>query len=128
MAWLKSVPGIGRVIATTLVAELPELGQVNDKRLSALVGVAPFNHESGKQRGRRTIWGSRAKVRAVLHMGARVAVRHNPVIKAFDTCLLEQGKAKKVALVACMHKLLRMLNAMIRDTHPWNPPVTSSSA
>lgn len=119
---LKSVPGIGKVIATTLVAELPELGQLSDKRISALVGVVPFNRDSGKYRGTRTIWGGRARVRAVLYMGALVAVQHNPIIKAFYSRLLAQGKAKKVALVACMHKLLRMLNAMLRDCQPWQPP------
>ncbi|NJL42191.1 MAG: IS110 family transposase [Leptolyngbyaceae cyanobacterium SM1_4_3] len=127
-ALLQSVPGIGKVIATTLVAELPELGHLSDKRLSALVGVAPLNHESGNYRGRRMIWGGRARVRAVLYMGALVAVRHNPVIQAFYTRLLAQGKAKKVALVACMHKLLRMLNAMVRDNQFWNPPPISCPA
>lgn len=122
IALLKSVPGIGNVIATTLVAALPELGQVNDKRISALVGVAPFNRDSGKYKGTRTIWGGRASVRAALYMGALVAVRYNPVLKAFYTRLLGQGKAKKVALVACMHKLLRVLNAMIRDSKSWNYP------
>jgi transposase len=120
---LKSVPGIGNVIATTLVAALPELGQVNDKRISALVGVAPFNRDSGKNKGSRTIWGGRASVRAVLYMGALVGIKHNPVLKAFYARLLGQGKAKKVALIACMHKLLRILNAMIRDGQLWNHPV-----
>lgn len=119
---LKSVPGIGKVIATTLVAELPELGQVSDKRISALVGVAPFNRDSGRYRGTRTIWGGRARIRAVLYMGALVAVRHNPVIKAFYARLLAHGKAKKVALTACMHKLLRILNAILRDAKPWQAP------
>lgn len=118
---LQSVPGIGRVIATTLVAGLPELGQLGDKRISALVGVAPFNRDSGKHRGRRTIWGGRSRVRALLYMGALVAVRHNPLIKAFYHRLLAQGKVKKVALVACMHKLLRILNAMLREGKPWQP-------
>lgn len=120
---LKSVPGIGNVIATTLVAALPELGQVNDKRISALVGVAPFNRDSGKYKGSRTIWGGRASVRAALYMGALVGIKHNPVLKAFYARLLGQGKAKKVALIACMHKLLRILNAMIRDGQLWNYPV-----
>ncbi|MEP1078850.1 IS110 family transposase [Leptolyngbya sp. PL-A3] len=119
---LKSVPGIGKVIATTLVAALPELGQVSDKRISALVGVAPFNRDSGKYKGTRTIWGGRANVRAALYMGTLVAVRYNPALKAFYTRLVEQGKAKKVALIACMHKLLRILNAMVRDGKPWNYP------
>ena len=116
---LKSVPGVGPVIATTLVAVLPELGRVSDKCISALVGVAPFNRDSGKFRGNRTIWGGRANVRAVLFMGALTAVRHNPTLKAFYDRLLGQGKAKKVALIACMHKLLRILNAIIRDRKSW---------
>ncbi len=123
---LKSVPGIGNVIATTLVAALPELGQVSDKRISALVGVAPFNRDSGKYRGSRTIWGGRSSVRAVLYMGTLVAVQHNPVLKAFYARLLTQGKAKKVALTACMHKLLRILNAMIRDGQTWQSPASTS--
>jgi transposase len=116
---VQSVPGIGPVIATTLIASLPELGQLSDKRLSALVGVAPLNRESGSYRGKRRIWGGRADVRAVLYMGALVGVRHNPVLKAFYERLLAKGKAKKVALTACMHKLLRILNAMVRDQKPW---------
>lgn len=123
---LKSVPGIGSVIATTLVASLPELGTVSDKRISALVGVAPFNRDSGKYRGSRMIWGGRASIRAVLYMGTLVAVRHNSVLSAFYARLLAQGKAKKVALIACMHKLLRILNAMIRDGKPWEPPVVAN--
>jgi len=116
---LKSVPGVGPVIATTLIAALPELGRVSDKRISALVGVAPFNRDSGTFRGHRTIWGGRANVRAVLYMGTLTGVQYNPTLKAFYERLLRQGKAKKVALVACMHKLLRILNAMVRDRTPW---------
>jgi transposase len=116
---LQSVPGVGPVIATTLIAALPELGKVSDKRISALVGVAPFNRDSGTFRSSRTIWGGRANVRAVLYMGTLTAVRFNPKIKVFYEHLLEQGKAKKVALVACMHKLLRILNAIVRDRQPW---------
>ncbi|MBW4444155.1 MAG: IS110 family transposase [Plectolyngbya sp. WJT66-NPBG17] len=119
---LKTVPGVGSVIATTLMATLPELGAVSDKRISALVGVAPFNRDSGKFRGSRMIWGGRENVRAVLYMGTLVAVRYNPMLKAFYERLLGQGKAKKVALIACMHKLLRILNAMIRDLKPWRVP------
>ncbi|WP_370584671.1 IS110 family transposase [Oculatella sp. LEGE 06141] len=122
MALLTSVPGIGKVIATTLIAALPELGKVSDKRISALVGVAPLNRDSGKYRGSRTIWGGRSSVRAALYMGALVAVQHNPVLKAFYARLVSQGKAKKAALTACIHKLLRILNAMIRDGKPWRPP------
>jgi transposase len=125
IALLKSVPGVGQVIATTLMATLPELGAVSDKRISALVGVAPFNRDSGKFRGSRMIWGGRANVRAVLYMSTLVAVRYNPVLKAFYQRLLGQGKAKKVALIACMHKLLRILNTMIRDRKPWQVPVQS---
>lgn len=120
-ALLTSTPGIGPVIATTLIAMLPELGQVSDKRISALVGVAPLNRDSGKYRGARTTWGGRANVRALLYMGALVGIQHNPVLKAFYARLLAQGKAKKVALTACMHKLVRILNAMIRDGKPWQP-------
>lgn len=116
------MPGIGSVIATTLIAALPELGHVSDKRISALVGVAPFNRDSGKFRGSRMIWGGRANVRAVLYMGTLTAVRCNPALKAFYERLLSQGKAKKVALIACMHKLLRILNAIIRDRKPWQVP------
>lgn len=122
-ALLTSTPGIGPVIATTLIAMLPELGQVSDKRISALVGVAPLNRDSGKYRGARTTWGGRANVRALLYMGALVGIQHNPVLKAFYARLLAQGKAKKVALTACMHKLVRILNAMIRDGKPWQPTV-----
>jgi transposase len=125
---LKTVPGVGPVIATTLMASLPELGTVSDKRISALVGVAPFNRDSGQVRGKRTIWGGRANVRAVLYMGTMVATRYNPVLKAFYERLLSQGKAKKVALIACMHKLLRILNAIIRDLKPWQAPSVSTSA
>lgn len=126
MELLTSVPGIGNVIATTLIAALPELGKVSDKRISALVGVAPLNRDSGKYRGSRTIWGGRANVRAALYMGVLVAVQHNPVLKAFYARLVAQGKAKKSALTACMHKLLRILNAMIRDGKPWQPPTLAT--
>jgi transposase len=125
---LKSVPGIGPVISITLVATLPELGTLSDKRLSALVGVAPFTHDSGKFRGQRRIWGGRAVVRSALFMGTLVAVKHNPVLKAFYERLLTAGKAKKVALVACMHKLLRILNAMIRDQKPWQAQPQTQTA
>ncbi|MBD2463057.1 IS110 family transposase [Oscillatoria sp. FACHB-1407] len=126
LALLTSVPGIGKVIATTLIAALPELGKVSDKRISTLVGVAPLNRDSGKYRGSRTIWDGRANVRAALYMGALVAVRHIPVLKAFYSRLVSQGKAKKVALTACMHKLLRILNTMIRDGKPWQPPTLAT--
>lgn len=112
---LQENKGVGRVVSATLLAELPELGQVGRRQISALVGVAPFNRDSGKLRGQRCIWGGRAHVRAVLYMAAIVASRTNPVIAAFYQRLLAGGKKKKVALVACMRKLLVMLNAMVRD-------------
>lgn len=125
---LQSVPGIGPVIASTLIAALPELGKLKDKRISALVGVAPFNYESGKFQGKRRIWGGRAAVRSALYMGTMVAVRYNPVLKVFYERLVAAGKAKKVALVACMHKLLRVLNAIIRDQKPWQLQTKTQTA
>jgi len=119
---LRGVPGVGPILARTLLAELPELGTITHKRLSALVGVAPFNRDSGKIRGKREVWGGRAPVRAALYMGALVATRHNPVIKEFYERLLKAGKPKKVALVACMRKLLSILNAMMRDRAIWRCP------
>lgn len=118
---LRGVPGVGPVLARTLLAELPELGMIAHKRLSSLVGVAPFNRDSGKMRGKREVWGGRAPVRAALYMGALVATRHNPHIKEFYERLLAAGKPKKVALVACMRKLLSILNAMMRDRATWHP-------
>ena len=119
---LRSVPGVGPVLARTLLAELPELGTITHKRLSSLVGVAPFNRDSGKSWGKREVWGGRAPVRAALYMGALVATRHNPILKEFYERLLEAGKPKKVALVACMRKLLSILNAMMRDRAIWRCP------
>lgn len=116
---LRSAPGVGPVLATTLLADLPELGHLNRKEIAALVGVAPFNRDSGNQRGKRMIWGGRAGVRAVLYMGVLVAVRHNPVIRAFYERLLQAGKGKKVALTACMRKLLTILNAMMKHQTSW---------
>jgi transposase len=116
---LQSVPGVGPVLATTLIADLPELGRLDRKQIAALVGVAPFNCESGILRGRRIIWGGRAQVRAALWMGTLVAVRHNPVLRTFYARLLAAGKAKKVALTACMHKLLTILNAMLAHRTCW---------
>ncbi len=121
-ALLRSVPGVGRVLARTLLAELPELGTITHKRLCALVGVAPFNRDSGQSRGKREVWGGRAPVRAALYMGALVATRHNPHIKEFYERLLAGGKPKKVALVACMRKLLSILNALMRDRAIWRCP------
>ncbi|MGB2833753.1 MAG: IS110 family transposase [Methylotenera sp.] len=116
---MMSILGVGRVTATTLLAALPELGALSRREISALVGVCPFNRDSGGYRGRRVIWGGRASVRAVLYMAALAASRHNPMIKAFYQKLLAAGKMKKVALVACMRKLLVILNAMVKSNTPW---------
>jgi transposase len=116
---LRSVPGVGRIMATTLLAELPELGKLNRKQIAALVGVAPLNRDSGTFRGQRSIWGGRASVRAALYMAALVASRHNPTIRSFYQRLCAAGKAKKVALTACMRKLLTMLNAMMQSGSTW---------
>jgi transposase len=121
-ALLRSVPGVGPVLARTLLAELPELGKLSHKRLCALVGVAPFNRDSGQSRGKREAWGGRAPVRAALYMGTLVATRYNPHIKEFYERLLAAGKPKKVALVACMRKLLSILNALMRDRAIWRCP------
>jgi transposase len=118
---LKSVPGVGKVVSTTLLIELPELGTLNRRKIAALVGVAPLNRDSGTLRGKRTVWGGRAKLRAVLYMAALVGVRRNPVMATFYERLLKAGKVKKVALVACMRKLLTILNAMMRTMTVWNP-------
>ena len=121
---LRSVPGVGPVLATTLVADLPELGRLDRKAIAALVGVAPLNCESGILRGRRAVWGGRARVRAALDMGTLVAIRHHPAIRTLYERLLAAGKPTKVALVACMHKLLTVLNAILRHRQPWRhvPP------
>lgn len=116
---LKTTPGVGSVISTTLVSDLPELGKLTAKQISRLVGVAPINHDSGQHKGKRMIHGGRAHVRATLYMGAVVAMRYNPVIKAFYERLVERGKSKKLALTACVHKMLVILNAMVRDNLPW---------
>lgn len=116
---LIAVPGLGPTTVYTLLADLPELGKLSARQISALVGVAPFNRESGKLRGRRQIKGGRSSVRTTLYMAMLSAVRFNPPIRAFYQRLLAQGKHKKVALTACMHKLLVMLNAMVRDDAEW---------
>ncbi len=116
---LQSVPGIGRITASTLLAELPELGTLNRQAIAALVGVAPVNRDSGRRQGKRHIWGGRAPVRTVLYMAALSAKQHNPIIRAFYERLLARGKEKKVALVACMRKLLVILNAMVRSQQAW---------
>ncbi len=124
---LVSAPGVGSVTAVTVLADLPELGHLNSKRIAALVGLAPFNRDSGTMQGKRTVWGGRAQVRATLYMAALVATRRNPVIRAFYLRLVRAGKPKKVALTACMRKLLTMLNAMIRDRTPWMPSAPASA-
>jgi transposase len=116
---LRSTPGVGPVMATTLLANLPELGTLTGKQIAALAGVAPLNRDSGTLRGKRTVWGGRAPIRATLYMAALVAARFNPVIRAFYQRLCAAGKAKKVALTACMRKLLIILNAMLKHRSPW---------
>ena len=118
-ALLTSVPGVGPTTARTLMAELPELGSLDRRQIAALAGVAPFTRQSGKWRGKSFIGGGRGKVRAVLFMAALVAARHNPALKAFRDRLVEAGKPKIVAIVATMRKLLTILNAIIRDSKPW---------
>ena len=119
---LRSVPGVGPVLALTLLADLPELGTLDRRQISALVGVAPFNRGSGVMRGKRTVWGGRAKVRAALYMSTLVATRYNPVIKEFYLRLCAAGKPKKVALTACMRKLLTIINAIIKTGSTWRDP------
>lgn len=116
---LQSVPGIGPVVSTLCLVELPELGQLNDKQIARLVGVAPLNHDSGKRQGKRMIAGGRTRVRCGLYIAALVATRYNPVIQAFYQRLLQRGKPKLVALVACMRKLLVILNALLRKGQSW---------
>jgi len=120
---LRSAPGVGPVLATTLVAALPELGTLTRHQIAALVGVAPLNRDSGTLRGRRTVWGGRAQVRAVLYMSTLVAVRHNPVLAVFYQRLRAAGKAPKLALTACMRKLLTILNAMLKYHRRWAPVI-----
>ena len=117
---LQSVPGVGRVLSLTMLAELPELGRLSRREIAKLVGVAPFSRDSGTQRGRRFVQGGRAAVRAVLYMGALVATRRNTVIRAFYLRLLAAGKPKKLALVACMRKLLTILNTIARTRQRWS--------
>lgn len=124
---LKSVPGVGKQTAHALIAQLPELGEANREEIAKLVGVAPINNDSGKRRGRRTIWGGRADVRSTLYMAALVATRCNDRLQNFYHRLLEKGKAKKVALVAVMRKLLVILNTMVKNGTAWNPDLHASS-
>jgi transposase len=111
---MEGVPGVGPILTATLLADLPELGTLSHKQIAALVGIAPLNRDSGRQRGKRVIWGGRSAVRAVLYMATVSATRFNPVIHAFYQRLVASGKLRKVALVACMHKLLTILNAMVK--------------
>ena len=124
---LRSVPGVGPVLTTTLLGDVPELGQLNRKQIAALIGVAPLNRDSGTYRGRRAVWGGRARVRATLYMATLTAARYNPVIRAFYERLVAAGKPKKVALTACMRKLLTILNAMIARQTAWKPPAAVSA-
>lgn len=119
-ALLRSVPGVGPVLATTLLADLPELGGLSRQQVAALAGVAPLNRDSGTLRGRRTVWGGRARVRTALYMATLVATRYNPAIRSCYQRLCAAGKPKKVALVACMRKLLTILNAMLRHGTRWS--------
>ncbi len=128
---LRTVPGVGEQISLTLLAYLPELGTLDRRQVAALAGVAPFNRDSGILRGKRAVWGGRSRVRAALYMGALSATRYNPVIRDFYQTLLTAGKPKKVALVACMRKLLVILNSMLRHRSPWRgmtPAVAGHSA
>lgn len=117
---LESVPGVGRITCAILLSLLPELGALNRGEVAALGGVAPFNRDSGQYRGKRMIWGGRADVRSVLYMATLAAIRFNEPIKAFHKQLIERGKSAKVAIVACMRKLLTILNSMIKNNHAWN--------
>ena len=118
---LQSIPGIGKRVSSTLLALLPELGKLNRRRLASLVGVAPFNRDSGRYQGKRSITGGRAAVRKVLYMAAVVGSRHNSVLRNCYQRLVGAGKAKKVALVACMRKLLIICNCVLRRNSPWEP-------
>ena len=120
---LRSVPGVGPILSTTLVADLPELGSLGQKQIAALVGVAPLNQDSGQRRGKRRVWGGRSSIRGALYMATLVATRRNPVIRALYERLLAAHKPKKLALTACMHKLLTILNAMVKRQARWATPV-----
>jgi len=123
---LQSAPGVGPVLSSTLLADVPELGHLDRRAIAKLIGVAPLNHDSGTLRGKRAIWGGRAAVRATLYMATVAATRWNPVIKSFYARLLAAGKTKKVALTACMRKLLTTLNAMVRHQTHWQAHVDTT--
>lgn len=116
---LQSIPGVGKVLSATILAELPELGKLNRRKVAALVGVAPFNRDSGRLKGKRSVWGGRASVRTVLYMATLACTRYNPIIRNFYLGLVQRGKAKKVALVACMRRLLTIMNAILRKNQAW---------
>ena len=118
---LQSVPGVGPIVTATLIARLPELGTLNRKEVAALVGVAPFNRDSGTLRGKRTVWGGRGPLRTALYMATLSASRHNPVLREFYQRLCAAGKPKKVALTACLRKLLVILNYMVKHHRSWSP-------
>jgi transposase len=122
---LQSVPGVGNVLSRTLLGQAPELGTLTRKQIASLIGVAPLNRDSGTHRGKRCIWGGRAQIRGVLYMATLAAIQHNPVISAFHARLIAAGKIPMVAIVACMRKLLTILNAMLRSNSPWSPEVSS---
>jgi transposase len=123
---LRSVPGVGPTVSLTVLAHLPELGRGSVKHVATLVGLAPLNRDSGTWRGTRAIWGGRRQVRAALSMAALVGVRHNPVLRTFYAGLLARGKPKKLALTACMQKLLTILHAVLRDHTPWQPTLLAT--
>jgi transposase len=125
---LRGVPGVGRVLTVTLLSAVPELGKLDRKEIAALVGVAPLNRDSGKHIGKRSCWGGRAVVRGALYMATLSATKHNPVIRALYQRLCAVGKAKKTALVACMRKLITILNAMMRSGHAWQPALAAARA
>lgn len=120
-ATLQSAPGVGQMLSANLLAKVPELGSLNRKKIAALLGVAPFNRDSGKWHGKRAVWGGRGDVRAVLYMATLSAIRCNPVIRAFYLRLIAAGKEQKVAITACMRKLLTILNAMVKNGTKWQP-------
>lgn len=124
---LRTAPGVGPILSRSLLSDLPELGQLNRKQIAALVGVAPLNRDSGTYRGKRIVWGGRAYVRSLLYMGTLTAMRCNPTIREFYQRLRKAGKQPKVALTACMRKLLTILNAMVKHNAPWSLNITLST-
>ena len=123
---LRSIPGVGPVLVSTLIAQLPEMGHASAKAIAALAGVAPYNRDSGQWRGKRSVWGGRRQLRAALYMATLAATRCNPAIRACYQRLLAAGKAQKVALTACMRKLLTLCNAIIKSNSPWQNPIADA--